>query len=394
MGKHFLWDPVEDNIVKEIDDAGSTVVNYTTEPNLYGDLISQHRDGQSSFYHFDGQGSTLSLTDSSTTVTDTFSYSAFGEVTARTGNTSIRAQYVGEKGYIIACDGRYYMVRRRGLSLVGRWLAKDLRPMTSQYHAYMYVMNRAPLAIDPSGMVGFLPHGVYDPDERDEQCLPLASPPAKTSLALQWSHMCGIALYGHDATEDRQHCSSITHSTHRRTCQVCDVSTLEWIFYGTNCCQFIIKGHRGGAENDPGMINHLCKCGNSYQCLRYTYSCSERVPCNILDIETVMSLGQKAKHCGPCILTLDACESGSYAGRLIDHARLTGCIVCGAIQCSYYEHTTPAEPWTDVNFRCVNSKGEQVGTRGPSLQRICGRERGVNPAKLARPRSCKSMLGR
>ena len=49
MGKHFLWDPIEDNIVKEIDDSGITIADYTTEPYLYGDLISQHRDGQPSF---------------------------------------------------------------------------------------------------------------------------------------------------------------------------------------------------------------------------------------------------------------------------------------------------------------------------------------------------------
>jgi hypothetical protein len=50
MGKHFLWDPVEDNIVKEINDSGNTIADYTTEPYLYGDLISQHRDGLSSFW--------------------------------------------------------------------------------------------------------------------------------------------------------------------------------------------------------------------------------------------------------------------------------------------------------------------------------------------------------
>ena len=45
---YFLWDPVEDNIIEEFDEAGNTIADYTTEPYLYGDLISRHRDGQSS----------------------------------------------------------------------------------------------------------------------------------------------------------------------------------------------------------------------------------------------------------------------------------------------------------------------------------------------------------
>ena len=35
-------------------------------------------------FHYDAQGSTLAVTDDNQTVTDTFAYSAFGEVTERT----------------------------------------------------------------------------------------------------------------------------------------------------------------------------------------------------------------------------------------------------------------------------------------------------------------------
>jgi hypothetical protein len=36
----FLWDPIEDNVVAEYDDGGVAVAEYTTEPSLYGELIS------------------------------------------------------------------------------------------------------------------------------------------------------------------------------------------------------------------------------------------------------------------------------------------------------------------------------------------------------------------
>lgn len=77
-GVNYLWDPIGDNIVREFDDDGNVIADYTYEPGLHGNLISQHRDGKSSFYHYDGQGNTLALTDENGDVTDRYAYSAFG----------------------------------------------------------------------------------------------------------------------------------------------------------------------------------------------------------------------------------------------------------------------------------------------------------------------------
>ncbi|MCU7905887.1 MAG: tandem-95 repeat protein, partial [Candidatus Thiodiazotropha sp. (ex Epidulcina cf. delphinae)] len=89
-----------------IEDNGTSPVSYT-----YGDdLISQTRDGATSFYHYDGLGSTRSLTDSLGNLTDTYDYEAFGEVLNRTGTT--------ENGYLFAGEqfdsesGNYYLRNR------------------------------------------------------------------------------------------------------------------------------------------------------------------------------------------------------------------------------------------------------------------------------------------
>jgi hypothetical protein len=78
---HYVWDPFEDNVIEECDGNGDTLVRYTTEPDLYGNLISQERDGATSYYHFDGQGSTLALTNADAVITNEYGYSAFGDVT-------------------------------------------------------------------------------------------------------------------------------------------------------------------------------------------------------------------------------------------------------------------------------------------------------------------------
>ena len=44
MAKSYsYWDPIEDNIVREYDEAGVVAAEYTTEPDLYGNVISQRR---------------------------------------------------------------------------------------------------------------------------------------------------------------------------------------------------------------------------------------------------------------------------------------------------------------------------------------------------------------
>lgn len=86
---NYLWDEEEDNIIHEYDEAGNTIVEYTTEPEMYGNVISQNRSGQTNYLHFDALGNTTELTSSAGIVTDRIRYTAFGEVTERTGSTEI-----------------------------------------------------------------------------------------------------------------------------------------------------------------------------------------------------------------------------------------------------------------------------------------------------------------
>ena len=54
---------------------------YTAEPGLYGNIISQNWGGVESQLHYDAQGSTLAVTDDNQSVTDTFAYTAFCQST-------------------------------------------------------------------------------------------------------------------------------------------------------------------------------------------------------------------------------------------------------------------------------------------------------------------------
>lgn len=153
MATHFTWDPVEDNIIQERDDTGAITAEYATEPYLYGNLISQNRGGVERQYHFDSQGSTVALTDDNQQVTDTYTYTAFGEVTEHTGNTVNPFQYVGQKQYYLDEATGKCIARWRSLSVQqGIWLSVDPSLIVIPLDAYRYVENNPIRLIDPSGL--------------------------------------------------------------------------------------------------------------------------------------------------------------------------------------------------------------------------------------------------
>jgi RHS repeat-associated protein len=165
---NYLWDPAENNIVRELDDTGAVTAQYTTEPGLYGNILSQRRSGQDSYYHYDGQGSTLALTNANGDVADTYAYSAFGELTAQTGSMLNPLQYIGQKGYYKDLETGGYEVRRRSLDCNrGMWRSVDplfsfvflRQTLTPHSHgsfaylvAYAYSHNSPLFYIDPSGL--------------------------------------------------------------------------------------------------------------------------------------------------------------------------------------------------------------------------------------------------
>jgi hypothetical protein len=84
---YLFWNPLSDNMLQERDETGAVTAEYTAEPGLYGNVISQNRGGVESQYHYDAQGSTLALTDDNQNVTDTRAYSAFGKPSESAGST-------------------------------------------------------------------------------------------------------------------------------------------------------------------------------------------------------------------------------------------------------------------------------------------------------------------
>lgn len=163
VATNYLWDMVNDNILAETDVNGDLAAEYTYEPDHFGKLISQDRDGAESFYHFDGQGSTRALTDENGDVTDRYAYRAFGEEVSKTGVTENPYRYVGEKGYNFDEETEDHYVRVRSYQpTTARWLTRDPAAFSDGPNWYAFVRSNPGSYADPSGR---LSEGIVaDPD--------------------------------------------------------------------------------------------------------------------------------------------------------------------------------------------------------------------------------------
>ena len=149
----YVWDELSDNVIEEFED-GVLTASYDHEPGLYGNLLRQTRNGVTSYFHYDGRGDTVALTDDAGNVTDTKEYDAWGNVIASTGSTVTPYQFGGRVGYQVDGGSKNVYSRARQLtSDLGRWLSTDPVYLTEGFSRYGYCGNRPLNRVDPSGLL-------------------------------------------------------------------------------------------------------------------------------------------------------------------------------------------------------------------------------------------------
>jgi RHS repeat-associated protein len=148
----YLWDETSlyGDVVLE------TTAGINTSYVLAGrKLISQSRNGSTSYYLQDGQGSTRTLTDDSGSVTDSYSYTAFGEIFSQSGTTENKYLYTGQQ--FDESTGLYSLRARYFNPAVGRFLSQDSYSVNYnnpiELNRYGYAANSPINFSDPSGML-------------------------------------------------------------------------------------------------------------------------------------------------------------------------------------------------------------------------------------------------
>jgi len=130
-----------------------TTAKYVWEGNgYYSPLIYSMLGGAWRYHLYDGLGSTrqLMLHASPYTVTDTYSYEAFGNLLSSTGTTPNPYKYVGSLGYYQTGSSLMHLGARYYMPEVGRFLQRD--PLWDLASPYVYVDGSPTSSVDPDGL--------------------------------------------------------------------------------------------------------------------------------------------------------------------------------------------------------------------------------------------------
>jgi RHS repeat-associated protein len=119
------------------------------------------------YYHYDGLGSTVAITDSTAQIVNAYAYSPFGLVGSQeTIENSF--QYVGRFGVMAEGNGLYFMRARYYDPEVGRFINKDPIGYAGGLNLYRYVGNNPIHFVDPWGLQTVR----FDPDTNTISFIP------------------------------------------------------------------------------------------------------------------------------------------------------------------------------------------------------------------------------
>ena len=119
------------------------------------------------YYHFDGLGSVVALSDVNSVLVERYTYDVFGRPAIRDANGTELAESAFANPYLFtgraydAETGLYYYRARYYDYATARFLQADLMGYTDGLSLYAYVTNNPTNVIDPYGTVGIVPKQAY-----------------------------------------------------------------------------------------------------------------------------------------------------------------------------------------------------------------------------------------
>jgi len=160
----MIYDPAGQlTRVTNLDESDEVISSYqytfdpagTYVPLPYAHLVSQNREDEARFYHFDGIHNTSELTDETGTVTDEYRFDAWGKPTSSTGSTPNANTYQGEflayrQDPNAGPESIISLTHRDMSAETGRHRSPD--PAEDKLNPYPYASNNPVNRADPSGL--------------------------------------------------------------------------------------------------------------------------------------------------------------------------------------------------------------------------------------------------
>ncbi len=140
-----------DNPIEETDATGTVVARYQQTEDSLDEPLVMLRSGAASFYHVDGLGSITSLSNTSGSLVQAYSYDSFGKRVATSGSLTNPFQYAARE---FDSDISLYYYRARFYSPAdGAFISEDPANFSSDtVNFYDYVSNNPLGFSDPSGL--------------------------------------------------------------------------------------------------------------------------------------------------------------------------------------------------------------------------------------------------
>jgi RHS repeat-associated protein len=188
---------------------------YMTEGDSYYSPLTAVRTGGAWYYPlYDSLGSTRRVINASQTVTDSYSYDAFGNVTAQSGTTYNPYKYVGSLGYWSGDGntGLQHLGARYYNPLHGRFTTPD--PLRDALNGYWYAGGNPGTDVDPQGLKPN-PPGAGDVAKCSAKCgKQCIGTTGKDNLMCYWG--CMALCLGKDAI--KKNCGDIVCATKKIHC--------------------------------------------------------------------------------------------------------------------------------------------------------------------------------
>lgn len=139
------------NVIEEVDNSGNVLARYVSNQSLGIDQpLAELRSGTATYYEQDGLGSVTTLSATSGTIANTYTYDSFGNLTASTGTVTNPFQYTG-RDYDPETGLRYYRTRYFDPT-IGRFINEDMAHFEGGSNFYRYVKNSPTRFLDPFGL--------------------------------------------------------------------------------------------------------------------------------------------------------------------------------------------------------------------------------------------------
>jgi RHS repeat-associated protein len=209
---NFLYDTA--NTVEELNPSGSGITRYTQRG--IDEPFAESRSGTTAFYEQDALSSVTSLSGSSGTISNSYTYDTFGNLVDSVGSLGNPFQFTG-RDFDPETGLRYYRARYYD-SVIGRFISED--PAQAGNDFYVYAEDNPTGFVDPFGLDACRIAFPVGPNGQVIQFPCPGKPNPAVSFCVRYPLLCALALpllpqtaMNHGNDPRAMHCADVVDLT-------------------------------------------------------------------------------------------------------------------------------------------------------------------------------------